>query len=143
MSSGFPVDPNYAKLLREQGLSIAEILRRARLPENLFPRRDAALSTEEYLRFMTSSEDAAQGTDLSIRLADHPAELPEEGTTFQKQLNHTRALLAKNYLKKTALASEDIAFLLGYQDVTSFFRAFSLWNGQGVSDYKANLAQKC
>lgn len=92
---------------------------------------------------MTSSGDAVHGTDLSIRLAGHPAELQEEGTTFQKQLNHTRALLAKNYLKNANLASEDIAFLLGYQDVTSFFRTFSLWNGQGMSDYKANLAQKC
>ena len=65
----FPVDPNYAKLLREQGLSVAEILRRARLPEDLFSRRDAALSTVEYLRFMTSIGDAILGTDLPIRLA--------------------------------------------------------------------------
>ena len=63
--------------------------------------------------------------------------LSEEETMFQKQLNHTRELLAKNYLKNTALPSEDIAFLLGYQDVTSFFRAFAIWRGMGVAEYKA------
>lgn len=63
--------------------------------------------------------------------------LSEEETTFQKQLNHTRELLAKNYLENTALPSEDIAFLLGYQDVTSFFRAFAIWTGMGVAEYKA------
>lgn len=62
--------------------------------------------------------------------------LSEEHTTFQKQLNHTRELMAKNYLQNTELPSEDIAFLLGYQDVSSFFRAFSLWTGQGVAEYK-------
>lgn len=326
----FPVDPNYAKLLREQNLSVTEILSRADLPVDLFSRPNAALSSEEYLRFMTSIGEAVQGTDLpvllatsaqietitppifaaycsqdglhcirrlaqykalagaltfavtespdevtvSLQSADSTADLPElvvgvemvllvnlirkaarqqirpvritvhhsfqnpsyehflecpavtgaencitfarsdmeipfltrndsmwsffepelrrrlseldvddtlaaqvrnalaellpsgacsiedvcarlciskrtlqrklgeEGTTFQKQLNHTRALLAKNYLKSTDLSSEDIAFLLGYQDVTSFFRAFSLWTGQGVAEYKAQLRKK-
>lgn len=62
--------------------------------------------------------------------------LKEENTTFQKQLNHVRELLAKNYIKNTQLSSEDIAYLLGYQDLNSFFRAFSLWTGKSVTTYK-------
>ncbi|MDY4730324.1 MAG: hypothetical protein SPC26_09535, partial [Lactobacillus amylovorus] len=42
--------------------------------------------------------------------------LKEENTTFQQQLNHTRELLAKHYLKNSDLTNEDIAYLLGYQD---------------------------
>ena len=50
-----------------------------------------------------------------------------ENTSFQQQLNHTRELLTKNYLRNTTPSAEDIAYLLGYQDLNSFYRAFSLW----------------
>ena len=62
--------------------------------------------------------------------------LQEEDTNFQKQLNHTRELLAKSYLANTNMTAEDIAFLLGYQEIGSFLRAFSLWTGQTISEYK-------
>ena len=53
--------------------------------------------------------------------------LQEEDTNFQKQLNHTRELLARTYLANTDMTTEDIAFLLGYQETGSFIRAFSVW----------------
>lgn len=62
--------------------------------------------------------------------------LQEEDTNFQKQLNHTRELLAKSYLANTNMTAEDIAFLLGYQEIGSFLRAFSLWTGQTVGECK-------
>lgn len=65
--------------------------------------------------------------------------LQEEDTSFQKQLNHTRELLAKTYLSNTDMSAEDIAFLLGYQEIGSFLRAFSLWTGQTVSEYRDNI----
>ena len=65
--------------------------------------------------------------------------LQEEDTNFQKQLNHTRELLAKTYLANTDMTTEDIAFLLGYQEISSFLRAFTIWTGQTVSEYKSDL----
>ena len=56
--------------------------------------------------------------------------------TFQKQLNHTRELLSKTYLANTDMTTEDIAFLLGYQEIGFFLRAFTVWTGQTVSEYK-------
>ena len=67
--------------------------------------------------------------------------LKEESTSFQQQLNHTRELLTKNYLRNTRLSSEDIAYLLGYQDLNSFYRAFSLWTGKSITEYKAETMQ--
>ena len=64
--------------------------------------------------------------------------LQEEDTNFQKQLNHTRELLAKTYLESTDMTAEDIAFLLGYQETGSFTRAFSVWTGQTISEYRKN-----
>lgn len=62
--------------------------------------------------------------------------LTEENTSFQKQLNGTRELLAKHYLRNTDMSSVDIAFLLGYQEINSFLRAFSVWTGMSVSEYR-------
>ena len=39
--------------------------------------------------------------------------LQEENTNFQKQLNHTRELLAKYDVGSTDMRAEDIAYLLG------------------------------
>ena len=79
-------------------------------------------------------EDVATALGMSRRSLQR--KLKEEDTTFQKQLNHVRELLAKNYIQNTQLSSEDIAYLLGYQDLNSFFRAFSLWTGKSVTAYK-------
>lgn len=62
--------------------------------------------------------------------------LKEEDTTFQKQLNHTRELLARHYLENSDMIIDDIAYLLGYQDLTSFVRAFHIWTGITISEYR-------
>ena len=87
-----------------------------------------------------SIEDAAQKLGYSKRTLQR--KLMEENTNFQKQMNHTRELLAKHYIKNTDMSSEDIAYLLGYQDINSFFRAFSFWVGMSISDYKKDCMDK-
>lgn len=67
--------------------------------------------------------------------------LKEEDTTFQKQLNHTRELLARHYLKNSDMISSDIAYLLGYQDLNSFVRAFHIWTGMTISEFKKRKNQ--
>ncbi len=55
--------------------------------------------------------------------------LNDEGTSFQEVLNATRETLARHYLGRTQLPVGEIAFLLGYQDQNSFYRAFRAWTG--------------
>jgi AraC-like DNA-binding protein len=55
--------------------------------------------------------------------------LAQEGTTFRKVLEETRAQLATHYLKQSDLTAAEIAFLLGYDDPNSFFPAFRAWTG--------------
>lgn len=45
--------------------------------------------------------------------------LQGEDTNFPKQLNHSRESLAKTYLSNTDMTADDIAFLLGYQEIGS------------------------
>ncbi len=87
----------------------------------------------------TTIEDVASVLCMSRRTLQR--KLSEENTTFQQQLNATRLLLAKNYLANGHRSSDDIAFLLGYEDTTSFLRAFNTWTGMTVSEYKSKLAQ--
>ncbi len=72
--------------------------------------------------------------DVASRLAISPRtlqrRLKSEGTTFQKELDNLREELARNYLSKSEYSSGQIAFLLGYEDPNSFFRAFRAWTGQ-------------
>ncbi|ADU68869.1 AraC family transcriptional regulator [Pantoea sp. At-9b] len=56
--------------------------------------------------------------------------LEEEGESFRALVNTTRESLARHYLGHTTLSSEEIAFLLGFEDPNSFYRAFHGWTGQ-------------
>lgn len=64
--------------------------------------------------------------------------LKAEGTTYQKELDHTRLLLASEYLKDDTLTTADLAYLLGYRDLSTFLRAFRRWTGKTVGEYRKN-----
>lgn len=55
--------------------------------------------------------------------------LRDEGHSFQALLNDTRHALAKHYLRNSSMSSTEIAFLLGFEEPSSFFRAFNAWTG--------------
>lgn len=55
--------------------------------------------------------------------------LPLEGTSFQAVLADTRESLARQYLARDDPRTSEIAFLLGYNDTNSFYRAFKTWTG--------------
>lgn len=61
--------------------------------------------------------------------------LSDEGTTFNQQLNHTRELLVRNYLK-TDMSLDEIAYLVNYLDANSLSRAFKTWTGMSVTEYR-------
>ena len=71
--------------------------------------------------------------EVSDRLAYSPRSLQRllhrEGTTYKKVLAQTRARLAKHYLSSVGISNAEVAFLLGYDDPNSFFRAFRSWTG--------------
>ena len=72
--------------------------------------------------------------DVASRLALSPRTLQRhlrtEGTSFQQVLDSLREELARHYLTTSEYSSGQIAFLLGYEDPNSFFRAFRAWTGQ-------------
>jgi AraC-like DNA-binding protein len=55
--------------------------------------------------------------------------LGEAGTSYQRLLDEVRRQVARELLSSTALDSGEIAFLLGFEELNSFTRAFSAWEG--------------
>lgn len=53
-----------------------------------------------------------------------------EGTSYQEILNETRRALARHYLEQSTLPAAEIAFLLGFEEPNSFYRAFRGWTGR-------------
>ena len=85
-----------------------------------------------------SLDDVAKRLNYSTRsLRRH---LLAEGVTYQQLVNEFRCDLTKEYLKSSHLTNQEIAFLLGYQDVKAFLRAFKAWTGMTISEYRAEKA---
>lgn len=63
--------------------------------------------------------------------------LGSEGTSFQLLLTAARRARAHELLADAALELNEVAFLLGYEDQSSFFRAFRLWEGATPSHWRA------
>jgi AraC-like DNA-binding protein len=55
--------------------------------------------------------------------------LAEEGTSFAEILDRLRPALAKRYLHDETLPVSEIAWLLGYSEVSSLTHAFKRWTG--------------
>ena len=82
-------------------------------------------------------------TDVASRLAISSRTLQrrlhQEDTNFQKVLDELREELARHYLSYSDYSSGQIAFLLGYEEPNSFFRAFRSWTGQTPEHVRAGI----
>ncbi|MEM7274171.1 MAG: AraC family transcriptional regulator ligand-binding domain-containing protein [Actinomycetota bacterium] len=73
---------------------------------------------------------AEAAAELAVSPRTLHRQLKAEGVSFQHILNTTREQLARHYLRDPALSAPDIAFLLGYGETSSFYRAFQNWTGE-------------
>lgn len=62
--------------------------------------------------------------------------LIEENITYQAILNEVKKDLAMQYLSNTKLSPKEIGYLVGYSNVSNFRRAFKLWTGKKLSDFR-------
>ena len=62
--------------------------------------------------------------------------LAEENLTVSALVDEIRRELSLGYLNVPTLGLSDIAFMLGYSDVTSFQRAFRRWTGKAPATYR-------
>jgi AraC-like DNA-binding protein len=62
--------------------------------------------------------------------------LIEENVTYQAILNEVKNDLAMQYLSNTKLSPKEIGYLVGYSNVSNFRRAFKVWTGKKLSDFR-------
>jgi AraC-like DNA-binding protein len=62
--------------------------------------------------------------------------LTGKGVTFQQLLAEARRELARHYLLHSSLELNETAYLLGYEDANSFFRAFHAWEGATPNQWR-------
>lgn len=85
-----------------------------------------------------SINDVAEVLHTSARSLQR--RLRDEGTSFQAVLADTRLELATHYLNRSNVATSEVALLLGYNDASSFFRAFRSWSGTTPESYRTASA---
>ncbi len=81
-----------------------------------------------------SASNVAQKLALSTRTLSR--KLRDEGVTFTEVLDETRIALAKRYLAERDLQVSEIAWLLGYAEVSSFTHAFKRWTGKTPRQFR-------
>lgn len=64
--------------------------------------------------------------------------LTDEGTSFQTLLEGTRSELAQRYLRDPRLTVSEIAFLVGFSELSPFQRAFKRWTGMSPREFRAS-----
>jgi AraC-like DNA-binding protein len=74
-----------------------------------------------------SASNVARRLGISTRTLSR--KLRDEGVAFKEILDETRAALAKRYLAERDLPVSEIAWLLGFGEVSSFTHAFKRWTG--------------
>jgi len=74
---------------------------------------------------------------LNISPRTYRRRLAEENTSFQQLLDQVRTEHAVHYLTSTRLPLASIAFMVGFNDVSNFRRAFIKWTGQTPRDARS------
>ena len=122
----------------------------AELLEILIPVMDQSLGEQQYSRSITEMvkwiikhslaggrpdiQTIAREIGMSNRTLQR--RLSEEGTSFKSLLTQTRHNQAREYLRDSSLDIKEVAFLIGYEDQNSFYRAFHLWEGDTPSNWR-------
>lgn len=79
-------------------------------------------------------KDVARELAVSTRTLQR--RLAEAGLTYQHILETARRELARHYLLHSSLDLTETAYVLGYEDASSFFRAFQQWEGDSPGRWR-------
>lgn len=80
---------------------------------------------------------------VDLNMSDHTFQrrLTDEGTSFTELVDDTRHELAQRYLVDPRMTLYEIAYLLGYADQSTFFRASQRWFGESPGDHRARVLE--
>jgi AraC-like DNA-binding protein len=115
-----------AELLGMLAPQFEQELKQENVDEN-FPERVRGAIQQKLTGRRPTIEDIADALHISSRSLQR--RLQDEGSSFQRVLEEARHQLARHYLNNSVLELNEAAYLLGYEDASSFVRAFRTWEG--------------
>ena len=115
-----------AELLTLLAPQFEEELKRENADENFAERVRLAIQQKLTGR-RPNIDDIADALHISSRTLQR--RLQDAGSNFQRVLEESRHQLARHYLNNSGLELNEAAYLLGYEDGSSFVRAFRGWEG--------------
>jgi AraC-like DNA-binding protein len=125
----------------------------AELLEMLDPQLDKALKEQRAQRSLSEQvkwilkrllagarpDVSAVARELGLSERTLQRRIDDDGTSFRKLLLEARQELAREYLNRPDIDVAEVAYLLGYEDSNSFYRAFRTWEGTTPSQLRAEL----
>ena len=75
---------------------------------------------------------------MDLPSAQLAIELKGVGTNYQQLLADVRRELAEEYIERSELSVNEIAYMLGFSDCSNFARSFRRWMGTSPSEYREN-----
>ncbi len=87
-----------------------------------------------------TADEVAQSLNMSTQTLFR--RLKAEGSTYLELKNSSRAEEAIHYLNRRELTNEAISQLLGFENPSTFYRAFKKWTGLSPGEYRKQLQNK-
>ena len=112
-----------------------------RTPETTsFADRARAALLDELRAGEPSAARLAARLKTSVRTLNRT--LATESLSYRKLLDHVRHEQACRHLTDGRVAIAETAFLLGFSELSAFYRAFKRWTGQTPAEFRAGRAQR-
>lgn len=89
-------------------------------------------------RSLTAGRPDIQTVASELGMSDRTLQrrLNDEGTSFKHLLTQVRHNLAREYLADPSFDIKEVAFMIGYEDQNSFYRAFRIWEGDTPANWR-------
>lgn len=102
------------------------------------------LTTEAIGRIMQGRRPGIEvvARELCVSSRTLQRRLEDAGTTYQQLLDQLRHAVANSLLATTDMRTGEIAFLLGFEELNSFTRAFQRWAGSTPNQWRASCATR-
>ncbi len=84
-------------------------------------------------------EVAHVAQDLGMSERTLQRRITAEATTFRALLSDARRELSQQLLADLSIHIDEVTYLLGYQDTTSFYRAFKDWAGVSPGEWRSGI----
>ncbi|MEY4577997.1 MAG: hypothetical protein RL701_2700 [Pseudomonadota bacterium] len=120
------------ELAHHNDVAVREYL--ARIETGTIVDRTRAAIAEQATREV-SPELIARKLGMSLRSLQRG--LREYGSSYEKLLSDVRREFACTYLRDGRYSVTEVAFILGYDSLSAFARAFKRWTGKPPSEYQA------